>query len=186
MTRLVPLLLLVAACGTPPTFQPVCRQGDVVVYTSDCASPEIIKWPLPIRVGLEPSLADYSDSLDMAINRWNGAVSKRLFLRVDGPGDVNVSLGPVRKGIAGSVSHVYTGDVLSASVQLHGVADITVAYHVLTHELGHVVGLAHDKRPTSIMHESLDTSGIMGGEELPMYLIGSEDSAALEKLYSGQ
>jgi predicted Zn-dependent protease len=183
MTRLATLALLLVACGTPPTFQPVCRKGDVVTYEA-CAEPHIIKWALPIRVGLEPGLADYSDSLDMAINRWNGAVSMRLFMRVDGPADVTVSLGAVRKGIAGSVSHVYTGDVLSAAVRLHGVADVTVAYHVLTHELGHVVGLAHDQRPTSIMHEALDTSGIMGGEELPMYLIGSEDVTALEKLYA--
>lgn len=72
----------------------------------------------------------------------------------------SLTLRTARLGTQGGVTalrwHRGTGRVLSADVTLNSDAASKMRYRIVIHELGHVLGLAHDRRQDSIMYPAVN------------------------------
>jgi hypothetical protein len=161
--RIIPLaLLLLSACGDSVTW-----------------GPEGQRWPsIPVRVALDPEAIEHRQALDDAIAYWERETGLDLFVRVDGPAGITVAIGSVSGSLVGKCTHS-PGHAL---VELIGPLDGLAARVVLQHELGHALGLGHDRAPASIMFGELDV-GLMTGEELPMFVVTGADRDALRAAY---
>lgn len=163
--RWVILLLIATACGVAnrvpkpmrvpePTGWSMCYEADGTPssYEGDCKNPELITWALPILVYVPDNYPDRL-RLGQALQVWDEWLGTEVF-RVTTEAklaDVTVVVGGKAFGYAGMAPHVKVNGKISFKVLIwdpyYGRTDI------IAHELGHVLGLAHDpgyKR--SVMH----------------------------------
>ena len=166
------------------TFMEICWRGDVAEYSSKtnpigCKVPlEDIVWPvLPLRVK-----AYYNDQAFVkALGLWNQLVGKKVFVLSDTGVDVAMGTStkhPPGKTIA-SVRHLRDHGHLIALVTVYRpILQIKTdrRIRVYFHELGHVLGLEHDKFDRrSIMHPSSDGT-----------VLKAADLKAIQKRYANK
>jgi hypothetical protein len=136
---------------------------------------------LPLLV--EGELQEYDQGLDLAIKTWNRAAGCAVYSWVATGGNVTVALDfpPMRypELSDGAAAGAYvTGD--SAAVYITAPGTVDQAVRIVTHELGHVLGLAHDPGwRLSVMRPDV---AAQVHEGLPM-LVTHNDAMALRERY---
>lgn len=134
----------------------------------------------PLRVMVNGD-ADFEKSVSSAMDAFNQQVGCALFA-LDGDlsgHDVVISKGAVEVGMenhpGGSTSHWQSNGQWTADVVIYNLVLTQELRRGLMHELGHVVGLAHDSFRDSLMYRS--TSGSSR--------LTDSDRSALRKGYCG-
>lgn len=159
--HLIVLVTLVAAgCARPaePTLMVGCLYGQKYVYSEyACDAPKTIrweKWRFPLRVAISDALeTEYGGAIRAAIRFWNDSLDFPVFAYTKSAlGDVMFDGASWRPRKVAFTQHHRTSGWLTADVGFVNVNHATVAYYVSIHELGHVLGLAHDESPASIMY----------------------------------
>jgi hypothetical protein len=147
-------LCLFCGCATPQRFM-TTDNGSVLHWSS-----------MPVHVvlddeGLGP---DWVTIVRTSLGRWNQALGFRAFAEVKDPktadiliiahdGDGNpASLANTSLFALRATGAIEAGVVFMPVV----VVSIGLAYDIVKHELGHVLGLAHDSDPTNVMYEFAD------------------------------
>lgn len=189
---LLSLLFLLSGCEDDPTMMEVCPSGNTFIYpqgydsVAACAGPTTqINWPgIPLKVRIDPSVSStYGESIDEAISFWNKEVTT-LFVKVSSPPyDVLITDGVARDGELGATYHTIVDGRLTATVELRRPGDITTAFYITAHELGHVMGLAHDRAPASVMYGFLEYSVESDKGPFRTMLVDGPDCAAILKKY---
>jgi hypothetical protein len=194
--------VLVAGCAQndDPTFMKLCEASDGTftypagdaVASATCPAPAELVWDhVPLTVSIVPELSDYSASLDEAILFWNRDLGFALFRRATPTENVDVSVisGSASDPGLAATSHHRVG-ALFALVEIRKPGDVVEMQYVLAHELGHVVDLAHDPGQSSIMHSTIELTGLdtsMAGpdapDDFPVFFVTNNDHNALTKLY---
>lgn len=135
----------------------VCWQNGWAHYDGECME---LKWqkeqmPLSYHIAFGESHKDYVDSVLKAAEMWNREITP-VFKRVDNEADASVLVfwGAVPKEghTGGHTAHTGTDGPISARIILAEPSDIHAVYRYAAHEFGHVLGLAHDEAPRSIMY----------------------------------
>lgn len=131
--------------------------GAVVDYDGDCEDAQEINWgKLPIRLHIDPSYPDRGKTVLQAVRVWNGWLGTDVFFVTQNPVGADVVVRYQMGNLwdpAGMAEHVLRNGRPAFTVTMYG------AYHnstvIVAHELGHVMGLAHDPgRVRSVMHPS--------------------------------
>lgn len=151
-----------------PGFMGVCWKGGAVEKYHDPLKdphPECkteLKWkkdqlPLTYFIAFSEDHKDYIDSVTKGAEMWNREVGRELFKRVDKEADaaIQVVWGPVssKDHSGGATTHTGgAGGPTGAKVTLSNPSDVHAVYRYAAHEWGHVLGLAHDEAPRSIMY----------------------------------
>lgn len=167
-----------------PGLMTVCWSGGLAHYDDDCME---LRWekeqmPLTYYVNFDMHHQVYTDSVVKAVGLWNSEIGA-VFKRVDKPTDaiVMVTWGSVPKeGHSGGFTS-HTGQIgpTGAQVVITEPSDIHAVYRYAAHEFGHVLGLAHDEAPRSIMYP------IQPGmtEDMTFVLPSDYDKKLLRELY---
>ena len=182
MRRFV-LAIILSACGSDPTFLNVCfRSQSPVSYDSNQCKQEIVWSHMPLTVAMSPGLSDYGSSVDEAIVFWEREVGLNLFHQIPWDDRVNadITIEPATGKGRGSTSHTTAGGYLSAKVEIRYMGDLCEVYRIVSHELGHALGLAHDPGAMSIMTGELDF-----GDDCfdHMWIVTDTDRSALRARY---
>lgn len=196
MVRAASLALLLVACSSDPTFMKVCPSGDQFIYpvgnataSTACAQPVEITWPtlpLLVSIDLEP---DYVASAEEAIDFWNDELDATALELTAGSSDVEVIHGSAADPGMGAAYHNTTDGALRATVELRQPGDVHEVYRVISHELGHVLGLAHDQARASIMVGTLDVGLVRDVDfsedsfDFQLFLVTDADCSAIRKKY---
>lgn len=181
------LLVFVLGCTAKqvirdPSIIYVCDVNGMIMYPPDGESTTVLcKTTYPLIWHQGAPLLVYADTIALealtsAVEHWNEKLGfEMLRMTPDlGAADVVVMDAPVDSTrYVGSTKHVLAATRMRAGVILF---DVDVAYVVLLHELGHVLGLGHDLDPQSIMRPSIDTLA-------PNADIAETDLRALRALY---
>jgi hypothetical protein len=144
---------------------------------------------LPISIALDFEMDDYRDAYGQAMHWWNRRLGTEAFrwAREDEPPDVLVYQGswnvikPLQMAEAGGlcIAGHYVGTITH-----NRVLDETEAFYFGTHELGHIIGLAHSRDERSVMFPALRVNGLLDEEmAFPSYQIMAADVAAVRVLY---
>lgn len=164
--------------------------GDAVASTA-CGTPTPITWPaLPLTVTYALDDGAYDQSLAAALAYWNSELGFTAFVAApagDLSADVQVISGSATDPGLGAAYHVVVAGQLTAVIELRAPGDVSEVYRVFSHELGHVLGLAHDPGETSIMHGVLD----FGFDQLDpttdpverIWIVTDADQTALRRQY---
>jgi len=169
-----------------PGLMKACFKGGIAHYDGDCQE---VKWrkeqlPLPYYIDFGKNHEVYVDSVVKGAELWNteiGPVFKRVNKKEDAK--VVVSWGSTDAGttcVAGTTSH--TGNEngpTGATLVLKEPSDIHAVYRFATHEWGHVLGLAHDDAPRSIMYHSQPSET----KDMTFVLPSDSDKKLLRELY---
>lgn len=157
------LITLLAIIGltyhTEPGFLHACWPRSEGYLTYNGACPQEIKWsrkqiPLAVRLAMDSSSDVYRKSIQEAMATWNREVGL-VFIEIQaGHADVIVQWGPSQDGMSGGYTrHIGSaGQLRYAVVTLTDPSDLHAVYRYAMHELGHVLGLAHDSATRSIMY----------------------------------
>lgn len=174
---------LMGVCPTSNQFY--YPDGDDV-RSFACVSPEALPvWRVPVSVTIDDSVDD-REAVRYAVNFWNQQMGYKLFVISDGLGDVIVRVGTESRcdRAAACAYHEYDGDGT-----LRGYADVvrvhssTEAYYAIAHELGHLLGLAHDPGDNmSIMYRSV-LRNITVNRPFPPVYVTPNDKAAVRARY---
>jgi len=172
-----------------PGLLHVCWVGGQAVYDGPCEPKMALRWAkerMPLRVFLDfpaVSSAAYRDSIVGAVQMWNQQVGPVFRLLEDREhADVLVSWGAQETGghAGGFTRHKGGPDLAeSAEVQLLEPSDLHAVMRYGAHELGHVLGLAHDDSAASLMHPT----GRAGTIELQPLVPTDADKETLRYLY---
>ena len=172
-----------------PTFMTVCEDLDGIfhyeVNGGDLECPTgatTIVWPstpLPTFIHYDIETIDFEADIDAAFDLWNDVAP--LFVETDVLSDavVEIEFGSVGDEFAFAKHETIDG-------QLHGFAVcnecalVGQTYLAIAHELGHVLGLAHDPQTISIMYEELPDPL---GESPGVKLVTDKDTKALRERY---
>jgi hypothetical protein len=150
-----------------PDFMGVCwENGKVKAYDDPIKSPHPecktkLQWkkaqlPLTYFIDFGKDHQTYVDSVVKGADMWSREIGVPVFKQVDKAEDaiVVVEWGSVSKGHAGGhTTHSGGPDgPTGAKVVLSEPSDVHAVYRYAAHEWGHVLGLAHDEAPRSIMY----------------------------------
>lgn len=138
--------------------------------------------PLTYFVDLDTAPKDYVKSIHAAAKMWNDEIGPVFVQDDDDRADVLVVWGSPRGNEGGSTTHSLNDDgTLSATVELVEASDLRAIYRFAAHEFGHVLGLAHDQAPRSIMFPT--QPGTTYDKEMTFVLPSDYDKKLLRKLY---
>ena len=167
------LLALAAGCSTykdgdsepagesPRTLWQICWDADgdwllpsdLPPHEPECTDPSVVKWPHgQVRVATLAEVPELEPHLSAAIAQWNAWLGWPMFVRTEIAYDVAIVCMLPHILWAGMASLKIEADVMVGAVFLYG-------YHpdeetkIILHELGHLLGLAHDVDPESLMHQ---------------------------------
>ena len=184
MRRALVLLLLFVSCSActawvvktaPPAdddgWMRVCWVQDEddphiklsAFYESGCEGAPMVevRWKhLPIRVALTEAAEPYRADLEKAVAHWNAEVGFELFQITRLGWDVTI-LADLRSPLMlrGATQFAMEAGVMDAAVYVYmyevlpGDAGTVETFE---HELGHVVGLKHDRLKTSLMYDTYE------------------------------
>jgi hypothetical protein len=155
---------------TEPGFMGVCwnSSGGVEKYHDPVKSPNPeceteLKWkkaqfPLTYFIAFSKDHKDYIDSVTKGAAMWNREVGREVLKRVEQEGSARIQvtwggIEPDKAHPGGSTTHTGGPDgPTGAKVVLSNPSDVHAVYRYAAHEWGHVLGLAHDEAPRSIMY----------------------------------
>lgn len=152
-------------------------------YQAQCETPEEIVWPtnqIPLQV-YEPT---GSRSVDAAIEAANFQIGCEVLERSDSPSaDVQVFLNEPaqveRDRSGGNTLHfLESSGRMRASIATMLIANGAAQTRVIHHELGHVLGLAHDDFESSAMYPR-----ILDTDDLTFFRFTDSDSALLHERF---
>jgi hypothetical protein len=146
---------------TEPGFMNVCWVNGSAVYDNPECKAEL-KWakqqiPLPVYIDFdEHANKNYRESVEGAMKMWNREIGQ-VFTEAKSMQSalVIVSWGSVTPGSHAGGNTRHEGDTSGpkrAFVELSEASDVHAVMRFAAHEFGHVLGLAHDEAPRSIMY----------------------------------
>lgn len=169
-----------------PGFMEVCWQNGQAIYTN-CEKTQPLKWsktelPLVYFIDFDSAHKVYVESVTTAAQAWNREIGSDVFKRTEdkSKAKVLVQWGSVTGNAGGYTSH--QGDDSGpkrAEVTLVEASDVRAVHRFAMHELGHVLGLAHDDFKSSVMFP------IQPGmtEEMTFILPSDFDKKLLQEAY---
>lgn len=143
-------------------FMSVCWIGDRVAYGDTAECTYKLVWPkdqMPLRY-YSYNLTDVMhQSLEAAVNMWNSEIKTLLFVKAINKSDANliITTGVVEAKDQGAWTAHFGRDnkLTHAQVTITDIDYPNRMYKIIAHELGHVLGLAHDEARTSLMYPSM-------------------------------
>ena len=169
-----------------PGLMKVCWSNNTAVYSDSCKLD--LKWrraqlPLKYYISFGVNHKTYVKSVVGAADMWNKEIGP-VFTRVDKAEDahIQVSWGSQTPGKHTGGCTTHTGDEkgpTGAHVVLSEPSDTHAVYRHAAHEFGHVLGLAHDKAPRSIMYK--EQPGVT--VNMTLVLPSDSDKKLLQELY---
>jgi hypothetical protein len=169
-----------------PGFMDVCWKKGYALY-SGCEKTTPLKWskadlPLTYYIDFDETHKVYVESVTTAALAWNREIGAEVFKRAEdkSKAKVLVQWGSVRDNAGGSTQH--TGDdsgPKQAVVTLVDASDVRAVHRYAMHELGHVLGLAHDDFKSSVMYPI--APGMT--EEMTFILPSDADKKLLQETY---
>ncbi len=161
MRALALTLVLLSGCATvipESTFFGMCWVGNRAAYPVDphpisyaCSKPRVAYWEHLKERPLRILVLDYKTEAEYAIKEWN-RVRKNTFVVTDKPPfDVRIASESPRGKAAAITIHKKIEGELKAYIEVWRPGLYFDTHFMLVHELGHVLGLAHDFYPRSIM-----------------------------------
>jgi len=172
----------------------ICWENGIIKHYDDpikSPHPECkqnVQWdkdqlPLTVFMDLGKDHEIYRDSIVKAMGMWNSEVGPMFVPVTDkSKASVVVSWGTVsnKDHIDGyTVHHGDDGKILGADVVLSEPSDLHAIFRYAAHELGHVLGLAHDE--SGLMRISAPGAT----EKLEFVLPSDYDKSLLKELYFG-
>lgn len=141
-----------------PGFWSMCYdvEGNIKDFAGECDDAQEINWgKLPVRLHIEPSYPDRAAVLK-AVRVWNTWLGTDVFLVTANPVGADIVMHYTMGQLldpAGRADHVLRNGRPFFTVTMFGVYAGNPL--IITHELGHTLGLAHDPgRERSVMHPS--------------------------------
>lgn len=189
------LVIVIASCSVfygvythkEPGLMTVCWENGVANYEGKC---EELLWkknqiPLPYYINFDVLHEDYIDSIRAGANLWNKEVCF-LFREVNKLEDavVLVSWGNIDTTSSysgGHTTHEGKKGPEIVHVVLKEASDIHAVYRYSAHEFGHVLGLAHDTAPNSIMYPIQPNITSNTAEKMPFVLPSDHDIKLLRE-----
>jgi len=168
---------------SPRTLWDVCwsDNGKMLLPSDDwphapkCAKPRPIVWPgARVRIATHTEHPHLDAHLDAAIAQWNAWLGWDMLTRTGLGYDVVVLWLPPSPFLMGLAHLEIEAGVMVGGIAVYGYYP-SRAYHTLLHEIGHILGLAHD----------VDGSGgLMGpGSADDELMVKREDIEAIRRLY---
>lgn len=141
-----------------PTGWSVCYEadGNVDNYEGNCSAPSLVQWSLPVEVYVPDS---YPSPLRMAqgLAVWDEWLGREVFRVVKSPegADVLVTDGGPAVFAAGMATHMRVAGKVTFTLSMY--QPYYDRPEIIAHELGHVLGLAHDDgNKRSIMYPGME------------------------------
>lgn len=213
LTVVVIVLLVVGiSTHTEAGIQRVCWRPDGVAVYAPCGVPtmdsdrlseprvieEDLVWPsgVPITIavrahsGSADDLAQALGTVGASVELWNDQLGFEAFrITSEGPAATVLIWGVPSDATGtsegGSCSHRRSASgVLTAEVAIIHVATTRLAYLVTVHELGHLIGLAHDDFSASPMYPT--TRDDTEDERLSFTRVTDWDRDLLRRMYGGR
>lgn len=173
---------------TEAIFMDACWQAGVAHYPEDqetkdaCpGGTETLSWAkrtITVYWGMEPDFSDYVESHVMAMEWWNKQLGWDQFVAAEAQADADVAIlhGDASGSGAMSTSHKRQGDRMTATISVKKPGNIREWMLQEQHELGHVLGLAHDR--SGIMKRDLSE-----GEQMKVWHLHDKDRDAIRSLH---
>lgn len=170
------------------TFMEVCWSAGVAHYPEDQEAKDAcpggtqqLLWPrksMKVYWGMGPDFDEYRRSHEEAMRFWNKALGWEQFDEVYDPkmADITIVHGSASSHGAMSTSHSKKDGVITATIIVKKPGNIREWMLQEQHELGHCLGLAHDR--SGIMKRDLSE-----GEQMKVWRLHDKDRDAIRSLY---
>lgn len=158
---------LVLGCAAPatslPEFLPSEGQVTPALNILETDRGVALSWVVNIPITVAPvAEATWSTNIDIAMLAWNMAIDRDVFVKTStctGTPCVLIAVSGTPKGTAALTTCGYNainGHVTYCLVEINPGVEYLDGYRVITHELGHVLGLGHDpEQPNSVMYPEI-------------------------------